>query len=64
MLLAEADVHPDSRSYMLSVEDFDRLCTVYKRLCDKHSGLFEFDYRASKVERSVDEYCVDTELSD
>ena len=51
-LLESADVHPDSRSYALSIEDFDRLCSAYQRLCDQHPGLFEYDYRAPKTKTS------------
>lgn len=51
-LLESADVHPDSRSYALTIEDFDRLCSAYQRLCDQNPGLFEYDYRAPKARAS------------
>jgi len=48
-LLEMADVHPDSRSYALSIEDFGRLCTAYEKLCAGHSGLLEYDFRYNRV---------------
>jgi len=48
-LLDMADVHPDSRSFALSVEDFNRLCLAYEKLCVEHPGLFEYDFRYNKI---------------
>lgn len=47
-ILELADVHPDSKSYSLGLEDFNRLCHAYKSMCDENPGLFEFDYRSSE----------------
>lgn len=48
-LLEMADVHRDSRSYALSVEDFGRLCTAYQKLCTDHPGLLEYDFRYNRI---------------
>jgi len=47
-LLELADVHHDSRSYALSVEDFSRLCSAYQKLCAEHPGLLEYDFRYNR----------------
>lgn len=45
-LLEESDVHPDSRSYMLDMDDFARLCKVYKSICDEDPDLLTYNYRS------------------
>jgi len=47
-MLEMADVHRDSRSYALAVEDFNRLCIAYQKLCAEHRGLYEYDFRYNK----------------
>jgi len=49
-LLDMADIHADSRSFALSVEDFNRLCLAYQKLCDEHPGLRDYDFRYNKIE--------------
>jgi len=44
-----SDIHADSRSYALSIEDFSRLCTAYQQLCAEHPGLYEYDHRYNKT---------------
>jgi len=48
-LLDMADVHPDSRSFALSTEDFNRLCLAYQKLCTEHPGLFDYDFRYNRI---------------
>jgi len=60
-LLHMADIHRDSRSYALSIEDFSRLCTAYQKLCAEHPGLYEYDFRYNKrpvhpCENDYDDY--------
>ncbi len=45
-MFSMAEVSPDNRSFHLSMEEFDRLCHVYKHICDQHPELFQYDYRA------------------
>jgi dimethyladenosine transferase 1 len=47
-ILEMSDIHADSRSFMLSIEDFDRLCQAYQQLCEETPGLFEYDYRSKE----------------
>ncbi|ESO06925.1 hypothetical protein HELRODRAFT_110947 [Helobdella robusta] len=47
-LLTRADVHADSRSYSLHVEDFDRMCQAYKEICDEEPHLLTYDYRSKE----------------
>jgi len=49
-LLDMADIHSDSRSFALSIEDFSRLCLAYQKLCDEHQGLRDYDFRYNKIE--------------
>jgi len=51
-LIDMAEIHTDSRSFALSIEDFGRLCTAYQKLCDEHPGLFEYDFRYNKISLS------------
>lgn len=46
-----SDIHPDSKSFSLSVDDFNRICHSYKQICDENVGLFEYDYRSSENAR-------------
>jgi len=45
-ILEESDVSADTRSFMLSVEDFNRLCCCYHELCQDTPGLLEYDFRS------------------
>ncbi|XP_054153319.1 mitochondrial dimethyladenosine transferase 1-like [Oppia nitens] len=45
-IFEKADIDPELRCTMLSVEEIGRLCTLYQKMCDDNMGLFEYDYRA------------------
>jgi len=67
-LLDMADIHYDSRSYVLNIEDFNRLCTAYQKLCSEHPGLYEYDFRYNKVHLSLsdndaDDYNIESAIS-
>ena len=49
-ILEMAEIHRDSRSYALSVEDFGRLCIAYQKLCTEYPGLLEYDFRYNKIQ--------------
>ncbi|CAG2116646.1 unnamed protein product [Medioppia subpectinata] len=56
----KADIDPELRCTMLSVEEIGRLCTVYHDMCDDNMGLFEYDYRArTKLPKVVSAMFVD-----
>lgn len=46
IVFTEADIDPELRPTMLSVDEIGRLCTVYHRMCQQNDGLFDYDYRA------------------
>ncbi|XP_034947619.1 dimethyladenosine transferase 1, mitochondrial [Chelonus insularis] len=48
LMLNLADLDPGMRSFELSVEDIDRLCTAYKYVIEKHPELKDYNYRASR----------------
>jgi len=48
-LMDMADIHSDSRSFALSIEDFNRLCLAYQNLCVEHPGLFDYDFRYNRI---------------
>jgi len=62
-LLEMADIHRDSRSYALSVEDFGRLCTAYQKLCNDRPGLLEYDFRYNRIPLAPSD-CVTGDRSD
>lgn len=43
-----ADVDPTTRPFQLTVEEFGRLCTAYKHICDKDPRLYRYESRAQK----------------
>ena len=45
-LVGEADIDPGTRSFNLDMEEFRRMCIVYKNICDENSGLYEYNYRS------------------
>jgi dimethyladenosine transferase 1 len=45
-LFIKADIDPELRPTMLSVEEIGLLCSIYHQMCNENMGLFEFDYRA------------------
>jgi len=44
-LLARAEVDPTTRPQQLSMEDFSRLCNIYRGYCDQYPDLLEYYYR-------------------
>ena len=50
-MFAESEVPPDSRPFMLVIEEMDRLCHAYKNICDDIPGIFEYDYRTQENAR-------------
>ena len=47
-MLSTADVSPDTRPFMLDIAEIDRLCHVYKDICDRHPGLIDYNYRSAE----------------
>ena len=45
-LLEESGVNPKTVSFNLAMEEFDRLCVVYKKICDENPGLIDYNYRS------------------
>ena len=45
-LFQKADIDPELRPTMLSVEEIGRMCSQYHEMCAENMGLFEYDYRA------------------
>ena len=44
-MLTKADIDPTTRPWQLSMEDFDRLCTIYAMYCHQYPGLLDYYYR-------------------
>ena len=51
-ILEMSNVHPDSRSFHLSIDDFERLCLAYEKICTDEPALFDFDYRSHENART------------
>jgi len=44
-----SEIHPTTRPFQLSNEDFVRICYAYKLLCDEYPGLADYNYRMPKI---------------
>jgi len=63
-----SDIHSDSRSFALNIDDFSRLCMAYHKLCSEHPGLYEYDFRYNKIpllssNNKSDNYEIEPEIS-
>ena len=47
-MLGAAEITPDTRPFMLTIEEFARLCHVYNNICKEHPELLEYDYRTQE----------------
>ena len=47
-LVHEADIDPDTVSVNLDMEEFKRLCVIYKNICDENPELFEYNFRSQE----------------
>ena len=55
-ILKQSDVNPKLRSYGLSNEEIGRLCQVYEFYCNKHTNLFDYDYRSKESRKEIKEH--------
>ena len=45
-LLDLADVDGCLRPFELSIEEFNRICTTYLKICERHPSLIKYDSRS------------------
>lgn len=49
-VLEIAEVDPETQSYRLTMEEYDRICDVYAKICEREPGIFDYDYRTAPRE--------------
>ena len=47
-MLEMAEVEADARPFMLTMDEFDRLCNAYMDICDKNPGLIDYYFRSEE----------------
>ena len=47
-MFEKTGIEPEIRSFMLVMEEFDRLCQCYLEICRREPGMFEYDYRSKE----------------
>ena len=62
-MLEESGITPETRSYMLSMDDIARFCGVYRNICDRLPFIFEYDYRdPENIKKHINRRIVVTEM--
>lgn len=41
-------IDPESRSYMLTVQEIGHFCEVYNSICQREENIFTYDYRSKE----------------
>ncbi|KAK6179394.1 hypothetical protein SNE40_011766 [Patella caerulea] len=52
-LFDRSGVSPDSRSFMITMEEFNRLCQVYNDICDRHPDIFMYNFRSAENAKAI-----------
>lgn len=48
----ESSVDPSTRPYLLTIEEFRRLCEIYTNICEENPGLIDYNYRSKEEAKS------------
>ncbi|OWF48619.1 dimethyladenosine transferase 1, mitochondrial-like isoform X2 [Mizuhopecten yessoensis] len=47
------DIPEDTRSYMLTLSELGRLCSVYSDICEEYAHVFAYDYRSQEGQKLI-----------